>query len=442
MLKNSSNQDSAIKASGAEPNPMQSLRARAELALQQSGLPATKREDPMLHELQLHELELRMQNEALRELHVDVSIARERYRDLFEHAPLPYLLLDRDSTVLETNMAAFDMLQCERSALHGRKLSTFVDVPSVDRFNQHMRAALSSDGAQRGEISLVLADGKRCDVRIESVRNRLHPQQCRSALVDLTQVRQLQRQLERSQRLEAIGTFASGIAHDFSNLLAVVAAGAEVASELIDTPDLAGMPLERIKRAAVQGRGMVRQLLRFASGPQIDSMGVFKLDAAVRGAEEALRQLLGPTVELKLCLQAPGTEVSLDLGGPEEILLNLASNARHAMPNGGELTIETHVVDANVALDPRLPQQTYALVSVSDTGRGMDPRTQARAFEPFFTTKSAGNGTGLGLAMVYGIVKRAGGHIQLTSELRRGTTFRIYLPLCADSASDRPLRSV
>jgi PAS domain S-box-containing protein len=432
-----------MKSAGSERNPIESLRARAEAALRESKPSAAK--DPTEYELQLHELELRMQNEALRELHVEVSINRERYRDLFEHAPVAYLLLDRDTRILEANIAAGDLLQRDRGDLIGRKLASFVDSMSIDRFTQHMRATMSSQATQCTEVPLLVADDRRCEVRIESVRNHLNPHECRSALVDLTALRQLQRQLERAQRLEAIGTFASGIAHDFSNLLAVVAAGADVATELIDAPDLASMPLERIKRAATQGRGMVRQLLRFASGPHVDSMAVYKLDDVVRGVGDSMRELLGPTVELKMRLNAPEAEVCLDLGGPDEILLNLASNALHAMPDGGELTVETQIVTANLGLDARLTSQTYALLSVSDTGRGMDTRTQARAFEPFFTTKSAGNGTGLGLAMVYGIVKRAGGHIQLTSELRLGTTFRIYLPLAApepDGIGDPPLRAV
>lgn len=421
-------------------NPLQSLRARAEQALEDAAEREAAERDPTLRELRLHELELRMQNEALRELHVEVSLTRERYRELFAHAPVAYLVLDRESTVLDANVAAVRLLQLDRARLLGRKLSVFVDEPHVERFARHMRGALGGNEPQNTELCLVLPDGARRDVRFESARNHLNPQQWRAAVIDLTEVRQLERQLERSQRLEAIGTFAAGVAHDFSNLLAVVSGGADLALELVDMPELTTMPLERIKRAAAQGRKMVRQLLRFASGPESDSTGIFKLDAAVRGAEQALRQLIGGAVDLRLNLSAPNAEVCLDLGGPEEILLNLASNALHAMPDGGELTIETRTVVANVGLDPRLPAQSFALLSVSDTGRGMDPRTQARAFEPFFTTKSAGNGTGLGLAMVYGIIKRAGGHIQLTSELRKGTTFLIYLPLCnepdADSQAD------
>jgi two-component system, cell cycle sensor histidine kinase and response regulator CckA len=416
-------------ASSGEHTWSQGIRARAEEALRQAQTEAGERTDPMRHELHLHELELQMQNEALRELQVELSINRERYRDLFEHAPLPYLVLARDSRIQEANLAACTLLQQARSELVGRTLASFVDAPSVDRFLLHMRATMSSSEAQSTELSLVVAEDRRREVRIESLRNHSNPQQCRIALMDLTAVRQLQRQLERSHRLEAIGTFASGMAHDFSNLLAVVVTGTDVALEVIDDPELARMPMERIRRAAVQGRAMVQQLLRFASGPQADSMGVLELDAAVRSAEESVRELLGPTIELRTRLDAPDAHVCLDLGGVDEILFNLAANARHAMPTGGQLTIETGFVEANIGLDPRSPLQTYALLSVSDTGGGMDARTQARAFEPFFTTKSADNGTGLGLAMVYGIVKRAGGHIQLASELRQGTSFRIYLPL-------------
>jgi PAS domain S-box-containing protein len=381
----------------------------------------------------------RTRSDTLGDLRAELAIMRERYRELFDRAPVAYLSIDRSTSVVEANMAATELLQTEHATLIGRKLSSFVDAPSVERFTRQMRATMTSNAPQRGELLLVLADCARRDVRLESLRDPLDPQRCRVALVDVTALRQLQRQLERSQRLEAIGTFASGIAHDFSNLLGVVATGADVALDMIDTTDLVGKPLQRIKRAALQGRGMVRQLLRFASGPESDSMAVFALDCAVAGAEGALRQLLGAAIDLRLRLSAPGVSVALDLGGPEEILLNLASNAMHAMPDGGKLTIETAVVDANVGLDPRLPPQVYALLSVSDTGRGMDLCTQARAFEPFFTTKSAGNGTGLGLSMVYGIVKRAGGHILLESELQVGTTFRIYLPVSADEGGDTPL---
>jgi PAS domain S-box-containing protein len=168
-----------------------------------------QRSNPDNHELELHELELHMQNEALRELNIEATLHRERYRDLFEHAPVSYVVLDRDTRILDANVAACDLLRTERGALVGRKLSSFVDTPAVERFTRHLRATMASSDIQSTELSLSVADDGHCDVRIESVRNHLDPQQCRSALVDITALRQLQRQLERSQRLEAVGTFAS-----------------------------------------------------------------------------------------------------------------------------------------------------------------------------------------------------------------------------------------
>jgi PAS domain S-box-containing protein len=360
----------------------------------------------------------------------DAADLVERYRELFAHAPVAALVLDCAGIVLDANIAACTLLQSDRRGVIGQNLAAFVDAPYADRFARYLSALTRGGETQVIELALVLSDSGRRDVRLEGTRDRGQVLQWRVSITDLSEVRRLERQLERSQRLEAIGTFAAGVAHDFANLLSVVVAGAELALELRDSPELLIVPLDRIKRAAGDGRRMVRQLLRYASGPEYDSTGIFKLDDAVRGAESAVRQILGPTIELHVRLGAPDAEVCLDLGGPEEILLNLAANALDAMPEGGELRIETRTVVANVGLDPRLPAQSFALLVVSDNGRGMDAKTQARAFEPFFTTKSAGHGTGLGLSMVFGIVTRAGGHIQLSSELRHGTTFGIYLPLC------------
>jgi PAS domain S-box-containing protein len=427
-----------MKYPSAESLTYPVLRERAEQVLRERK-PTPSRlytDNPTGYELQLHEVELRMQNEALRDLHVEVAVARERYADLFEHAPMPYLVLDQDSSILEANQAAVRFLQIERRQLIGTKLASFLEPPLAERFALHVRKVLGSDSAHSIELSFRARDFGPREVRLECVREALQPRQWRAALFDITAQRQLQGQLERSRRLEAIGTFASGIAHDFSGLLAVVAGGADLALEQCQTGGDATGPLRRVQRAAVQGKAMVRQLLRYASGPEPEGSTLCIIDSAIRGSEPALRQLAGPNVELALKLDAPGAEVSLDLGGPEEILQNLASNAQPALPNGGTLQIATKVVDAHVGHDPECAVRRYVRLTVKDDGVGMDLETQRRVFEPFFTTKPRGKGTGLGLAMVHGIVKRAGGHVQLASEPGRGTTFEIYLPL-SNGAVDR-----
>jgi two-component system cell cycle sensor histidine kinase/response regulator CckA len=407
------------------------LRERAEHVLRERKPTPTRlyADNPYGYELQLHEVELRMQNEALRDLHVEVAVARERYADLFEHAPMPYLVLDQDSSILEANLAAAKFLQLDRAQLIGSKLASFLEPSLAERFALHVRTVLGTAATQSIELSFRSREQGPREVRLECVRESLNPRQWRAALFDMTAQRQLQGQLERSRRLEAIGTFASGIAHDFSGLLAVVAGGADLALEQCQTGgDVIG-PLRRVQRATVQGKAMVRQLLRYASGPEPEGNTLCMIDSAIRGAESSLRQLAGPSVDVALTLNAAGAEVSLDLGGPEEILQNLASNAQHALPNGGTLQIATKVVDAHVGHDPQSAIRRYVKLTVKDDGVGMDAETQRRVFEPFFTTKPRGKGTGLGLAMVYGIVKRSGGHVQLASEPGCGTTFEIYLPV-------------
>ena len=393
------------------------VRAEAELHRNRKATPP----DGVMHELQVHEIELQMQNETLRDLNEELMIAQERYRGLFEHAPVAYLVLERDSTIVEANAAACTLLHERCEALLGRKLSSFVAPASVDAFNLHLRAVLANDEAQTHELALLRGGTVPREVRIDSARERMDKERWHTALIDLTDSRRLERRLERSRRLEAIGTFTSGIAHDFSTLLAVVASGAELALEQGHVGGDPLVPIERVKRAAMQGKEMVRQLLRFASDPAGESSGIsLALDSAIRTAAPTLRVLLGERVALELELEAPDAHVCLDAGGPEEILRNLASNAEHAMPNGGKLRIST-----------ALESPGHLILTVSDDGVGMDSETLSRAFEPFFTTKPAGRGTGLGLAMVYGIVKRAGGYVELISEPGCGTTFRIHLPLCA-----------
>ncbi len=393
------------------------LRVRAEAELHRNRK-ATPR-DGVMHELQVHEVELQLQNETLRDLNEELMIAQERYRGLFEHAPVAYLVLERDSTIIEANKAACTLLNEPREVLLGRKLSTFVAPASVDAFTLHLRAVLANDAAQTNELALLRGGSVPREIRIDSARQRRDQERWHTALIDLTDSRRIERRLERSQRLEAIGTFTSGIAHDFSTLLAVVLSGAELALEQGHVGGDPLVPIERVKRAALQGKEMVRQLLRFASDPAGDLSGTsLAIDAVIRTAAPSLRLLLGQKVALEVELGAPDAHVCLDAGGPEEILRNLASNADHAMPSGGKLRISTATESTG-----------HLVLTVSDDGVGMDSETLSRAFEPFFTTKR-GRGTGLGLAMVYGIVKRAGGYIELTSEPGCGTLFRIHLPLC------------
>ena len=248
--------------------------------------------------------------------------------------------------------------------------------------------------------------------------------------MDITERKNLERQLGQAQKMEAVGQLAGGVAHDFSNILNVIGGYSELAVKRTDEHSPLRPYLDEIRRAADRATNLVRQLLAFSRG-QIVEPSVLDLDEIVRALEEMLRRLIPENIELVTSLRASPALVKADRGQLEQVIVNLALNARDAMPRGGRLAIETTRIDLDQAYCRRhvgTSPGPHVMLTMTDTGIGMDVETQARIFEPFFTTKEAGRGTGLGLATVYGIVRRAGGSIWVYSEPGRGTVFRTYLP--------------
>jgi len=239
--------------------------------------------------------------------------------------------------------------------------------------------------------------------------------------------------LRRAERMETVGRLAGGIAHEANNQMSVILGSAEFVLRRRDIPDAVREDVDHIHRAAERTAGITQQLLAF-SRRQVMQPQVIDLNALVQSAEAILRRTLGERSRLVVNSEPALGRIKADPGQLEQVLLNLVLNARDAMPQGGTVTIETsnaslsveYAADKGVATIVPGP---YVLLTVADTGVGMNPVTAGRAFEPFFTTKPTGEGTGLGLATVYGIVKQSGGYVWLYSEAGQGTTFKIYLPL-------------
>src|SRR5216684_853341 len=247
---------------------------------------------------------------------------------------------------------------------------------------------------------------------------------------DVTQRRVLERQLRMAQKMEAIGRLSGGIAHDFNNLLGVIIGYSQVMKRSLGPAHSSYEHAEEIEKASQRAVSLTRQLLAF-SRQQVLEPAILNLNALVTDMEKMLPRLIGEDIKLNLTLDPALGQVKADQGQVEQVLMNLAVNARDAMPGGGKLTIQTANVELDVAYTRQHPGSKpgrYVMLAVTDTGIGMDPETQAHIFEPFFTTKERDKGTGLGLATVYGVVKQSGGYIAVDSEKGKGASFSVYLP--------------
>jgi signal transduction histidine kinase len=250
------------------------------------------------------------------------------------------------------------------------------------------------------------------------------------------ELRRTEEQLRQAQKMEAVGQLAGGVAHDFNNMLSVILSYAEIVLSELPAEDPMRPDLEEIRKAGLRASNLTRQLLAF-SRRQVMQPRALDLNRVVQGLAGMLRRLLGADVDLSVVGQTGLWSVKADAGQIEQVVMNLAVNARDAMPTGGRLVVETknaELTEQDAREHLGVKPGPYVMLAVNDSGVGMDKETQARVFEPFFTTKEQGKGTGLGLSTVFGIVAQSGGYIWAESELNHGSTFKIYFPKSEESA--------
>ena len=256
-------------------------------------------------------------------------------------------------------------------------------------------------------------------------------------VLDVTEQKKLQAQLRHAQKMEAIGTLAGGIAHDFNNILNVIMGYGAMVLDGIKTDSLSKGHMNEVLAAADKAANLTKRLLAF-SRKHVVEMKPVNVNELILGVEKMLSRIIGEDIVFDTELTGKKLTVMADAGQIEQVLVNLASNARDAMPKGGRLTISSgikKVDDEYITAYGYGKTGTYALIAVTDTGTGMDAETQKKIFEPFFTTKGIGEGTGLGLSIAYGIIKQHNGYIQVYSEEGKGSTFKIFLPLVQEGAA-------
>ena len=373
-----------------------------------------------------------------------------RLRAAFDSALDAMMVADDERRWIEVNGAACELFGAPREALLGRRLEEFTAV-SKEVIAQQWAEFLKA-GQENGELEIVRVDDEARLVEFSLKANFL-PSRHLFVLRDVTERKrsdearelardeaaQLAATLNQAQKLETVGQLAGGIAHDFNNLLAVILHSSDFAlGELGDHP--VAQEVEEIRAAAQRAATLTRQLLAM-SRPEISNPKTLDLNKLVAGVGRLLRRTIGEHIELEASLDPQLSQVVADPGQLEQVLLNLALNARDAMPTGGVLSVQTSstTVDEDAArLRPDIVPGTYVVLSVSDTGTGMSEAVRRRALEPFFTTKATGSGSGLGLATAYGMVKAAGGYLEIVSEVDVGTTLRIHLPAATDHAVATP----
>jgi two-component system cell cycle sensor histidine kinase/response regulator CckA len=370
--------------------------------------------------------------------------SEEQYRLLFDTNPLPMWVFDRETLAfLAVNEAAvrhYGFSRREFFAMTIKDMRPQEDIPDLLRETSRPNGGLSLPKVWRHRKK----DGTVIDVEIASDALPFRGRQAELVLAhDITEAKRLEEQFRQAQKMEAIGRLAGGVAHDFNNMLSVILGYSELLQEGFEAGP-ARKGIDQIKSAAERAASLTRQLLAF-SRQQVLAPRVLNLNAVVDNLGKMLRHMIGEDIDLVFTLGGSLGNVRADLVQVEQILMNLAVNARDAMPQGGKLIIET----SNAELDamfasthPSVRPGSYVLLAVSDTGCGMDQNTIQRIYEPFFTTKAPGKGTGLGLSMVYGAVNQSGGSIWAYSQPGKGTTFKIYLPRVDEEPTVKPVNAV
>jgi PAS domain S-box-containing protein len=362
-----------------------------------------------------------------------------RLRVLIEQLPAILWTIDKNLRFTSAMGAGLTRVGLHANEIVGKTLSEFFETSDANflPITSHRRAVM-------GEPNTFHMEWRNGSYACHAEPLRNENGRCEGAIcmaLDVSDRKKLEEQLRQAQKMEAVGRLAGGIAHDFNNLLMVIQGHAELLTDRMKPGESLRRNAEQIQEASQRATSLTRQLLAF-SRKQMLAPVVLNVQAVVSDMGKILRRLIGEDVEL-VTVNAPDLKrVKADRSQIEQVIMNLAVNARDAMPRGGKLTIETTNVEfddsysrAPVVLMPG----RYVMLAVTDNGCGMDADTQAHIFEPFYTTKEKGKGTGLGLATVYGIVKQSGGYVWVYSEIGRGTTFKIYLPSVEEEVAPREI---
>ena len=420
------------------PKRITALRRRAQTQLRQKqtlpGLFESETEvRRLLQELQVHEIELELQNEELKQAGLAAREAADKYTALYDFAPIGYFSIDREGRITEANLACAAMLDLQRSRLLKRNIETFVPVEERPAFRTFLTQVFEKKAREQSEIRLKPANREPLDVRWDSVVSG-SGESCRVAVVDISAQKHAEQDRLIVSQLEALGVFAGGIAHDFNNLLAVILLGIEAAGSTLDSSTVESKRhLDAAMRAVDLAQALARKFISLADG-----------GTAVRNPV-SLSSLIRESVRIALA----GSSVSIDCAVPDDlwtvavderqigqVIQGVFVNAKEAMPKGGEVRVRAENRTLGSAREPlSLPRGRYVCVSIADTGVGISKEAMPRIFEPYYSTKSRDTkkGMGLGLTICHAVMHRHKGAITVESEPGKGSTFHLFFPVSPEA---------
>ena len=388
--------------------------------------------DSIIHELRVHQIELQMQNDELRRIQAALEKSRDEYFHLFDFSPVGYITASEQGIIQAANLTLTAMLDIERKTLIGMPVSRIIFRDDQDIYYRHWRALLESKAPQSFRVRLAKKENRELYVNLECMFVKGGDgglDQIRITAGDVTEQKDLENKLRQAQKMEALATIASGIAHQFNNALFVVIGNADLLTEKFPGDETVGKHIKEIQDSAFHMARLAAQLLAYARGGKYQA-DMIPLGTFVRETLPTLTKVLGSSIHLDTDLSPDLCIVEADPIQLEMALSAVLVNASEAMEGEGRIRVACgrETITAEIAGDfPGLTPGRYACLTVTDTGKGMDEETRKKVFEPFFTTKFQGRG--LGLAATYGIVKNHDGWISIDSEPGRGTTIKIYLPV-------------
>jgi two-component system cell cycle sensor histidine kinase/response regulator CckA len=380
----------------------------------------------LVHELQVHQVELKMQNEELQKARDEMEAGLEKFSDLYDFAPVGFLTLDRKGTIREANLTSASLLGIERSRLVNRRLGLCVSAADLPAFNAFLTRVFETKARHFCEVTLPKEGKPPVAVRIEAAV-AASGQECRAALDDITEHKRAEEDRLILNKLESTGILAAGIAHDFNNLLTMILLNLELAQTLIPPGEELAHHLEQAKQAGLMATGLTQQLVTFAAG----GAPIRKLTCLSEVIQDSVRLAAsGSRLRCDFSLAEDLWPAEVDAGQIGQVIRNLVLNAREAKPAGGVISVRAENVVLGPSGNPSLPPGDYVRVSVTDWGGGISKEVLPKIFDPYFSTKQRGTqkGMGLGLSICHTVIQKHGGAIAVESEPGVGATFRLHLP--------------